>query len=236
VIDSPVYPEELRVLPGVLEQAGYPVSGLLATHGDWDHLLGRLAFPDAALAAAESTVARLGSELGQAHRELREFDEEQYVVDRGPLSLGSLQALPVPGRVELGAGSGAHELELYPTAGHTPDGTAFWLPWCEVLVCGDYLSPVELPTISPGGSPVTYGETLDRLEGLVSRAEWVVPGHGGPISGERAQAVLAEDRAYLESLTVESSTGDPEVAALPEGRRTAAQRRLHAENLTRVRG
>jgi glyoxylase-like metal-dependent hydrolase (beta-lactamase superfamily II) len=229
VIDSPVYPEELRVLPGVLEQAGYPVSGLLATHGDWDHLLGRLAFPDAALAAAESTVSRLGSELGQAHRELREFDEEQYVVDRAPLSLGSLQALPVPGRLELGAGSGAHELELYPTGGHTPDGTAFWLPWCEVLVCGDYLSPVELPTISRGGSPVTYGETLDRLEGLVSRAEWVVPGHGGPISGERAQAVLAEDRAYLESLT-----GDPEAAALPEGRRTAAQRRLHAENLTRV--
>ena len=241
MIDSPVYPEELRVLPGVLEQAGYPVSGLLATHGDWDHLLGRLAFPDAALAAAESTVARLGSELGQAHRELREFDEEQYVVDRAPLSLGSLQALPVPGRLELGAGSGTHELELYPTAGHTPDGTAFWLPWCEVLVCGDYLSPVELPTISPGGSPVTYQETLDRLEGLVSRAEWVVPGHGGPISGERAQAVLAEDRAYLESLTAESltaesSAGDPEVAALPEGRRTAAQRRLHAENLKRVRG
>ena len=69
----------------------------------------------------------------------------------------------------------------------------------------------------------------------MTQAEWVVPGHGGPISGERAQAVLAEDRAYLESLTGESSTGDPEVAALPEGRRTAAQRRLHAENLTRVR-
>ena len=43
LIDSPVYPEELRALPEVLEQAGFPVSGLLATHGDWDHLLGRLA-------------------------------------------------------------------------------------------------------------------------------------------------------------------------------------------------
>jgi glyoxylase-like metal-dependent hydrolase (beta-lactamase superfamily II) len=231
VIDSPVYPEELRVLPGVLEQAGYPVSGLLATHGDWDHLLGRLAFPGAAVAAGESTVARLGSELGQAHRQLREFDSEHYVTDRPPLSLGSLQSLPVPGKLEIGAGPGAHELELYPTGGHTPDGTAFWLPWCKVLVCGDYLSPVELPMISPGGSPVTYRETLDRLEGLVSQADWVVPGHGGPISGERAQAVLGEDRTYLESLT-----RDREAAALPEGRRTATQRRLHAENVTRVRG
>ena len=29
VIDSPVYPEELRALPDVLAQAGFPVSGLL---------------------------------------------------------------------------------------------------------------------------------------------------------------------------------------------------------------
>ena len=40
------------MLPAVLEQAGFPVSGLLATHGDWDHVLGRLAFPGAALGVA----------------------------------------------------------------------------------------------------------------------------------------------------------------------------------------
>ena len=45
MIDSPVYPDELEALPGVLEQAGFPVSGLLATHGDWDHLLGRDGVP-----------------------------------------------------------------------------------------------------------------------------------------------------------------------------------------------
>jgi glyoxylase-like metal-dependent hydrolase (beta-lactamase superfamily II) len=230
VIDSPVYPEELRVLPGVLEQAGYPVSGLLATHGDWDHLLGPIAFPGVAVAAGESTVARLGSELGQAHRELREFDAEHYVTDRPPLSLGSLQSLPVPGKLEIGSGPSAHELELYPTGGHTPDGTAFWLPWANVLVCGDYLSPVELPAISPGGSPITYRETLNRLEDLVTQSEFVVPGHGGPISGERARALLDEDRAYLDALT---RAGDD--VTLPEGRRDAVQRRLHADNVAQVR-
>ena len=49
VIDSPIYPDELEALGSVLEQAGFPVSGLLTTHADWDHLLGRLAFPDASL-------------------------------------------------------------------------------------------------------------------------------------------------------------------------------------------
>src|SRR3954468_3918584 len=74
VVDSPVLPDELDVLPAVLEQAGFPFSGLLATHGDWDHLLGRYAFPGAALGCAETTAARLTGEPGAAQRELREFD------------------------------------------------------------------------------------------------------------------------------------------------------------------
>ena len=67
VIDSPVLPEELESLPGLLGQAGFPEpNGLLATHGDWDHLLGRLAFPGLALGCAESTVSRLEAKPGEA--------------------------------------------------------------------------------------------------------------------------------------------------------------------------
>src|SRR5213080_916287 len=79
VIDSPVLPDELDVLPALLEQAGFPFSGLLATHADWDHLLGRLAFPEAALGVAETTAARLRAEPGVAARQLREADEDDYV-------------------------------------------------------------------------------------------------------------------------------------------------------------
>src|SRR5436853_1388060 len=147
VIDSVLYPEELRALPDVLEQAGFPVSGLLATHGDWDHVLGRLAFAGAALGVAETTAAHLTGEPGAAQRELRAWNEEHYV-ERAPLSLGQVQALPVPGHVGLGE----HELELHPTEGHTADGMAIWAPWERVLICGDYLSPVEIPTLSATGS------------------------------------------------------------------------------------
>ena len=42
--------------------------------------------------------------------------------------------------------------------------------------------------------------TLNRLEPLVEQADHVVPGHGGPIDGTRALAILREDRAYLEAL------------------------------------
>jgi glyoxylase-like metal-dependent hydrolase (beta-lactamase superfamily II) len=68
VIDSPILPDELELLPALAEQSGFPVSGLLATHADFDHLLGRLAFPDAAMAVCETTAARLRAQPGAAQR------------------------------------------------------------------------------------------------------------------------------------------------------------------------
>lgn len=218
LVDSPIYPDELDALPAILERAGFTVSGLLATHGDWDHLLGRLAFPGAALGVGETTAARLTGEPGEAQRQLRTFDEEHYVERDKPLSLGSVQALPVPGHVGLGA----HDLEVHPADGHTADGMALWAEWAGVLVCGDYLSPVEIPMLSPGGSRDAYLATLERLRPYVERAAWVVPGHGVPIDGARALAILNEDAKYLTTWE------------LPLARRTTAQRKIDAENRERA--
>ena len=214
VIDSPVLPDELEALPGVLEHVGWPCSGLLATHGDWDHLLGRLAFPGAALGCAETTAARLTGSMGDAVRELREFDDEHYVDRPKPLQLGEFQALPVPGKLEVGGG----ELELHPTEGHVPEGMAIVGPWAGVLVVGDYVSPVEIPWISEGGSRSAYVATLGRLLPLIEAAEHIVPGHGAVLDPVRAAAIVREDLHYLE-------TGE-----LPIARRTPAQKKIDAEN------
>ena len=151
--------------------------GLLATHGDWDHLLARLVFPEAPLGVAETTAARLRAEPGVAQRRLREVDEDDYVTRARPLSLGQVQALPVPGKLDLGEDA---ELELIPADGHTADGMAIWAPFARVLCCGDYLSPVEIPMISEGGSRNAYLATLLRLAPYVEQADWIVPGHGAP--------------------------------------------------------
>ena len=129
--------------------------------------------------------------------------------------------LPVPGR----CGIGDEELELHPAPGHTADGMAIWIPWARVLVCGDYISPVEIPWLSECGSREDYLETLDRLEPLVEAAEHVVPGHGTPLDPVRAAAILREDREYLQGL--------PD-SKLPLARRTGAQKKIHAENVERV--
>jgi glyoxylase-like metal-dependent hydrolase (beta-lactamase superfamily II) len=224
VIDSPVLPDELEMLPALLEQAGFPFSGLLATHGDWDHLLGRLAFPGAALGVAETTAARLRAHPGEAQRALRAFDESHYVSRPAPLALGSVEALPVPGYCGLGEG----ELELHPADGHTVDGMAIWISWAKVLVCGDYLSPVEIPT--PEDSIEGYLATLARLEPLVEQAQYVVSGHGGTVDPATAQRLLGEDRDYLEALREERRGA----SVLPPTRRDGEQRRLHDANVARL--
>jgi glyoxylase-like metal-dependent hydrolase (beta-lactamase superfamily II) len=222
VVDSPLFPEELATLPAVAEQAGFRVVGLLATHADWDHVLARQAFREAALGVADSTAARLRAEPGDAQRAIRRFDQENYV-ERSPLALGDVQTLPVPGH----CGIGEAELELHPADGHTADGMAILVPWARVLICGDYLSPVEIPMISEGGSREAYLATLDRLEGLVERSDHVVPGHGSVLDAERALAILREDRAYLEAL--------PD-APLPLARRNDVQRQVHVKNVAAVGG
>jgi glyoxylase-like metal-dependent hydrolase (beta-lactamase superfamily II) len=226
LIDSPYFPDELELLPVLLEQAGFTPNGLLATHADWDHLLGRLAFPGLALGVGQPTAERLRAEPGAAQRALRDADAEHYVRRAAPLSLGSYQPLPVPGVMEVGHA----EVELHATAGHTPDGTAFMARWASLLVCGDYLSDVEIPMISPGGSTTDYRATLGRLAPLVEAAEAVVPGHGASHDRDTALRILGEDLDYLHAL----ERGD-EKAALPPGRDTRRQREIHAENLARIR-
>jgi glyoxylase-like metal-dependent hydrolase (beta-lactamase superfamily II) len=223
-VDSPVFPDELELLPTLAEQARFRVVGRLATHADWDHLLAGYAFADAPLGSAESTAARLGEAPGTVQRELRAFDDEHYVERPGPLVLPAPQTLPVPGHCAIGE----RELDLLVTAGHTPDGMAIWAPWARVLVCGDYLSPVEIPAVDDAAA---YLATLERLEPLVERAEWVVPGHGATVDGGRAAAILREDRAYVEALR-DQGAGAP----LPLARRTPAQRAVHAANVARHTG
>jgi glyoxylase-like metal-dependent hydrolase (beta-lactamase superfamily II) len=226
LIDSPYFPDELELLPMLLEQAGFEPSGLLATHADWDHLLGRYAFPGLALGVGSSTAERLRAEPGAAQRELRDADSETYVVRPGPLALGSYQPLPVPGKMQIGDS----EIELHPTGGHTPDGVAFLFRSASLLVCGDYVSTVEIPWISPGGAIGEYRATLARLAALLEACDAVVPGHGPPHDRATALQVIDEDLEYLDAL----ERGE-EKPRLPKGRDTKFQRAIHAENLARTR-
>ena len=218
VIDSPIFPDELEVLPAVLEQAGFPVSGLLATHGDWDHVLGRLAFPGAALGVAETTAAYLTGEPGAAQRELRAWNEEHYV-ERAPLSLGQVQALPVPGhvrprraRARAAPDRGPHRRRHGGLGAVGARARLRRLP-----------SPVEIPTLSPTRLARRLpGDAGASAPARRPRPSGWCPATAPPIDGARALAILNEDVRYLTDWE------------LPLTRRTAAQRAVDAENRRRA--
>jgi hypothetical protein len=63
----------------------------------------------------------MATEPGEAQRRLRDFDADHYVQRDRPLSLGAVQSLPVPGKVQLGQ---SRELELREATGHAGDGAA----------------------------------------------------------------------------------------------------------------
>jgi glyoxylase-like metal-dependent hydrolase (beta-lactamase superfamily II) len=221
LIDSPYLPDELDALPSLLAGAGFEPDGLVATHADFDHLLGRLAFPGMTLGLCESSVERLHRAPGEAQRALRQYDDEFYVSRPAPLALGQVQALPVPGHLELGD----RELELHPAEGHTADGMALFDRAQGLLIVGDYLSDLEIPWIH--GSLADYRATLARLAALVEDATTVVPGHGAPHDRETTLRLLEEDVDYLDAL----ERGEQK---LPDGRDTKAQRGIHEENAERV--
>jgi glyoxylase-like metal-dependent hydrolase (beta-lactamase superfamily II) len=97
--------------------------------------------------------------------------------------------------------------------------------WAGVLVAGDYLSPVEIPMLAPGGRE-RYLQTLERLRPLVRAADHVVPGHGPVMAPSDALEVLDQDVAYLSALG-ELGAG----AALPREAASPVQRKIHAENV-----
>ena len=117
VIDSPVLPDELDALPALLEQAGFPAPSGLLGHA---RRLGpparaRSPSPASRSAAPRAPPSACRRSPGEAQRELRAFDEDLLIERARPLALGSVQALPVPGRCAVGE----RELELYAAGGHT---------------------------------------------------------------------------------------------------------------------
>jgi hypothetical protein len=57
-----------------------------------------------------------------------------------------------------------------------------------------------------------------------------VSGHGGPIDSQRALAILREDVGYVEALQ-----SDPESAKLPIARSDHQQKKIHADNVARLK-
>ena len=216
-IDSPVLPGRARDrCPRSPSRPGFRVVGLLATHADWDHLLGRYAFPEAPLGVAETTAARLRNEPGDgAARAAR--------VRRGVLRRAARAAVAAAGRrrcrCRATAGSASASSSCIRPTGTPPTGWRSGSRGRACSSCGDYLSPVEIPMVSEAGS--RRAPTSRRSTGSSrwsSRPTTSCPATAGRSTPTRALAILREDRAYLRGA---AAAADAAAAARAPHRRAA---------------
>lgn len=194
LVDPGVFPEEMIA---VAEGAGDVAAGF-ATHAHWDHVLWHPRFGiKTPRYASRETVAWLQQDpdriLNNLTNTAREFGSGG---DWDCSLLFAEQPLP------WGQGSIAGiACELLPVPGHADGQATLLLPEHGVAFVADTLSDIEIPSVDGGSRGIAiYLQTLDRLQGVIDRVEWIVPGHGSPADHRDAQRRLDADRRYLEAL------------------------------------
>jgi glyoxylase-like metal-dependent hydrolase (beta-lactamase superfamily II) len=190
-VDPCISRAEVARLAARAEELGARVTAVLATHGDWDHVCGIAAFPDAEAAMGAATAARV--ESGEAAARIAARAEEYGLAVAGPPR--------VDRRLEPGLAHrvGPFTVETLALRGHTPDGIAYRFRALDLLAVGDHLSTIEFPYVA---STADYRATLAGLVELLRHdpPARVVPGHGPEHTAAEALAVAEADLVYLRSL------------------------------------
>jgi len=178
------------------------IRGLIATHGDSDHLgfaerLRRETGTPVYVHAADADRARGGGKPKAAWGSVRLgalLGFLGYTIRKGGMRTRWLTDL-----VEVQDGA---ELEL-PGAprvislpGHSPGSIAVYSPVAHAVFVGDALTTRNVLTGVPGPAPAPFTDdpaqalaSLERIAGL--DAEWVLPGHGAPWHGSPERIVEA---------------------------------------------
>ena len=225
VVDPGYFPRELVDLARLAGERGR-ARGVVFTHGHWDHVVGWTAFPEAAVHASRALADAVagGGELARANLDkARDFDGRWYV-DRSLAWPASVAALGEGDSLTVG-GAAVRALLL---PGHSPDGLALIADG--TLLCGDYLSPLEIPFVD---DLAAYRQTLARMLALLGELDQVVPGHGPRLSPGEARTIARADLAYLDALARCAERGDNAGAAaiaLPRAASVPGMREHHAAN------
>ena len=170
-----------------------------STHAHYDHLFWSPLFGDETTRyCSEGTF----EQVSQHHQEIL---NEASSLENGLYNLNSQLLCRHLAHLSV-ISAGLHYLpsilvEVVIIPGHLRGQSAFLFPEFGMLFAADTLSNTEPPSIEGSHqSLLDYLESLKKFEGLIQRADWVVPGHGDPADSIEAKVRLEMDRCYLEAL------------------------------------
>lgn len=192
LVDPCITELEVAGIAAAADAIGVTVAAQLITHSDWDHVCGIASFPDApAVMSARAGAVVRGDPGGVA------FAAAAARWGFGFAGRPRVDEMFEPGRPIQ---AGPFAVETLPLPGHTACGAGYRLRDPDVLVVGDYLSPVEYPYLD--SSATDYRASLDTLIGMLrdDPPALVIPGHGRPLDPDAAIALARSDRHYLDAL------------------------------------
>ena len=255
VVDPGYFPAEVQAIRDFVAEQGFSPA-LFFTHGDFDHVVGHQAFPEAPRWGSRAMLGRDGKAV---ERQVADFDARFYVERPSPFTFPTLDRTvgeaPVraaglaPATPEQSGTARLADLELlfFSAPGHTEDGLILVVPDLKLMFAGDYLSDLEFPFVEH--SLAAYRQTLRRFRRLTDEfdLERLVPGHG-PAAATRQEILsrIAQDEAYLERLWDAALAGVRRGAEAHELRRLLEDvpyrgrpvpphlRRNHTDNVERV--
>ncbi len=196
LIDPGVFPSELNDISSFIKDK--PVGAGLITHAHWDHILWMPEFGYVPRYCSAETLVIMQKDRRTIFEEMEDFAEDYKLplTEWKNILNFNVGIFPPILDEELGL-----NIEIIPTSGHQGGHCSFWLGDSKILICGDLLSNIEVPTIEGSQQSVgQYLSSLDRLEPYVQQASHVVPGHGKICSAEEALRRLEKDKRYLHAL------------------------------------
>jgi glyoxylase-like metal-dependent hydrolase (beta-lactamase superfamily II) len=198
VVDPGILPSEIADLSHTVAGLGTPRTTLVFTHGDWDHVLGRSAWPGARTLGHEAIADDIDRGLDHIRAEAsRVATEAGERWDHAFEPFRPDVAVRGPRDDRLGANPAVFREAL----GHSPSMLSVHLPERRLLIAGDMLSDIEIPILT---QPIAlYRRTLGELLPLAEAGafETLIPGHGA-IARSAAGALerVRRDLGYLDRL------------------------------------
>jgi glyoxylase-like metal-dependent hydrolase (beta-lactamase superfamily II) len=222
IVDPNWLPHEVRDIQDYVQSIrGDKELYLLFTHGDFDHIIGYRAFPDAKTIG--STGLQNHPKKDHKLHLIHDFDATYYLTRDYPIEFPELDIVISEDHQQLTLGSAT--LHFYLAPGHSADGLFTIVDSIGLFVAGDYLSDFELRFIYD--SAKSYNQTIRKALQIIDDhgIQLLVPGHGQTTDSQvemkrRAhlalehlerltQAVIANDEALIASMEKEHAFFSP---------------------------
>lgn len=236
IVDPNWLPEEIQTIQKHVEEIrGHKPLFLLFTHGDFDHVIGYKAFPEAKVIGSTGLVHH--SEKAKKVKMIQQFDNDYYIEREHPIAFPEVDIEIKEDGGQLVFGKTALTFFLAP--GHTHDGLFTLVEPLGIWITGDYLSDFELPFIYY--SAKAYEDTLQKAEQILETYEVsvLVPGHGKVTeSKEEIKRRIQLSVSYLERLIEAVKMGnDEQLEALGQEMKfpSSFTKQSHEENIAIVK-